>query len=114
MLGVIMALSFVFPFAGSLAIRRFQWIGAWLGLILALAGLVVFKISDGAYDEAAFGFMMVLVFLPTAIGATLGSGLNAFRRWRMGPGELATLNIILAIIWTFVTVWWAILMTGDL
>ena len=96
MLGVIMLLSFLIPLIGALAIRRYWWIGAWTGVSAVVAAPVLYKLITHSYDPMGWGFVIVLVFLPAAIGAALGLVITALRRRLSGPGTLSPLNIGLA------------------
>lgn len=101
MLGVIMILSFVIPLMGALAIRRYAWIGVWAGLAAMVAVPVLYKLATNTYDPMGWGYVLVLVFWPAALGSLLGGAVSAIRRARAGPGELTALNI-----------GWAILLSG--
>lgn len=97
MLGVIMILSFAIPLMGALAIRRYAWIGIWAALASVVAVPVIYKLATNSYDPMGWGFVLVLVFWPAAIGSVLGGAITAFRRWKSGPGELSALKIVWAV-----------------
>ena len=105
MLGVMMLLSFAIPLAGALAIRRYAWLGAWAGVSAIVAMPVLYKLATGNIDPMGWGFALVLVFVPAAAGAALGSLITYLRRARMGAGEIKIVNIALAISLTALTLW---------
>ena len=113
MLGVMMLLSFVFPLAGVLMIRRYAWIAAWAAMAAIVAAPVIYKLVTQTYDPMGWGFILVLVILPAAIGAALGAAITAIRRWRSGPGDLTILNISLAAFFSITSVGFALLAASD-
>lgn len=113
MLGVIMLLSFIFPLAGVLMIRRYAWIAAWAAMAAIVAAPVLYKLVTETHDPMGWGFVMVLVFLPAAAGAALGAAITAFRRWQSGPGDLKILNISLAAFFSITSVGFALLAASD-
>lgn len=113
MLGVMMLLSFVFPLAGVLMIRRYTWIAVWAVLAATVAAPVIYKLVTQTYDPMGWGFVLVLVILPAGVGAALGALLTAFRRWRSGPGDLTLLNISLAAFFSIISFGFALLAASD-
>lgn len=114
MLGVIMLFSFLFPLAGTLAIRRYRWIAAWAVMAAMICAAILYKVSAGLHDPMGWGIVFVLVFMPAAIGSALGAAITAFRRWRMGPGELTALNMGLAASWSLITLGFTVVFLIDL
>ena len=113
MLGVIMLLSFIFPLTGVLMIRRYAWIAAWAAMAAIVGAPVIYKLITQTYDPMGWGFVMVLVFLPAAIGAALGAAITAFRRWRSGPGNFTVMNVSLAAFFSITSVGFMFLAASD-
>ena len=113
MLGVMMLLSFVFPLAGVLMIRRYAWIAACPAMAATVAVPVIYKLVTQTYDPMGWGFVLVLVILPAGIGAALGASITAFRRWQSGPGDLTVLNISLAAFFSITSLGFALLAASD-
>lgn len=113
MLGVMMLLSFIFPLVGVLMIRRYAWIAACVAMAAIVAAPVIYKLVTQTYDPMGWGFVLVLVLLPAAIGTALGAFITAFRRWRAGPGDLTVLNLSLAAFFSIVSVGFAFLAASD-
>ena len=113
MLGVMMLLSFVFPLAGVLMIRRYAWIAAWAAVAASGAAVVLYKLVTQTYDPMGWGFVLVLVILPAGIGAGLGALITAFRRWRSGPGELKLINVSLAAFFSIISVAFVFFAASD-
>jgi|GEM_PF-5442595 len=113
MLGVLMLFSFLIPLAGALAIRRFAWVGAWFGVSAIVAAPVLYKLATRTYDPMGWGFVIVLIFMPAAAGSALGMSVTSLRRWASGPGDVSMLNVILAIIWTSLTIGLGLFMASE-
>lgn len=113
MLGVMMLLSFVFPFVGVLMIRRYAWIAAYAAMAAIVAAPVIYKLLTQTYDPMGWGFVLVLVILPAGIGAALGASITAVRRWRSGPGDLTVLNISLGGVFSIISVGFALMAASD-
>ena len=113
MLGVLMLLSFVFPLAGALMIRRYAWIGACAVMSAVVAVPVIYKLATNTNDPLGWGFALVLVFFPALIGVSLGALITALRRWRAGPGEVTILKSVLAAFFSIVSVGFALYAASD-
>lgn len=113
MLGVMMLLSFAIPLVGALAIRRYWWIGVWTGVSVVVATPVLYKLITHTYDPMGWGFILVLVFLPAAIGSALGLIITALRRWLAGPGSISQLNMGVAAAFAAMTVFLGLVMSAD-
>ncbi|MFN3213332.1 MAG: hypothetical protein ACE37M_09525 [Henriciella sp.] len=113
MLGVLMLLSFVFPLAGALMIRRYAWIGACAAMSAMVAVPVIYKLATNTQDPMGWGFILVLVFFPALIGVTLGGLITALRRWRSGPGEVTLLKGLLAAFFSIISVGYALYAASD-
>ncbi len=113
MLGVLMLLSFLVPLVGALAIRRYWWTGAWAAVSAVVAAPVLNKLITHTYDPMGWGFLLVLVFLPAAIGSALGIAVTALRRRLSGPGAIAPLNIGIAAGFAAMTVFLGLVFSTD-
>ena len=113
MLGVMMLLSYSFPLAAALTIRRYFWIGVCALLAAIVATPVLYKVATASHDPMGWGFAMVLVFLPALLGTAIGSAINAVLRWRMGPGQLTAWNVIPAALLSAISVWFGLWVAID-
>lgn len=113
MIAILMLLSFAVPLAGALMIRRYSWIGVCAVMAMIVATPVIQKLVSSSYDPMGWGFALVLVFWPAAIGVSLGALITALRRWRAGPGDLTLLNISLALILSVASLSFGLLVASD-
>lgn len=113
MLGVLMLLSFAVPFSGTLAIRRYTWLGVCAALTAIVAIPVVYKVTTNSMDPMGWGFAMVLVFMPALIGTGLGGLITALRRWRGGPGPLNAFNVVFGLAMAALATGFGLLVASD-
>lgn len=99
MLGVLAVLSFVFPLIGSLAVRRFSWVGICLGAVALMTAGTYYVITTSNSDTIAPGDLTILLSIPAIIGSGLGCLINVFIRIAKGAGELKPINLTVATLW---------------